>query len=519
MWQSRLFDEVGEPQWVEVDTKRARAERVRDFGGYWLGLEVADRLGLISLLKKLLPEGREEVPRSMMALTLVLMRLCEPSSELRIAEHLYERSSLGDLLGIPADKVNDDRLYRALDSLLPHKAEMEKHLKGRLGELFGLEYDLLLYDVTSTYFEGQSSSNGQAALGYSRDHRPDCKQVCIGLVVSREGMPLGYQVFVGNQADVTTVEDIVGKIEVQYGSLGRIWVMDRGMVSEENLEYLRAGGRRYIIGTPKGQLKCFERELVMDDWQQVREGLEVKLCPSPDGEESFILCRSAARAMKEKQIHERFERRIEKGLVKLVESCRKKKQKAGAIERRVGRLLGANSRAAGLFRVEVRERTDRGAEVAWKKLEEWRAWAELSEGCYLLRSNITDWKAGELWQAYIQLTEAEAAFRIQKGDLRIRPIWHQKEERVQAHILVCFLAYVLWKMLGQMCKRAGLGSEPRKVLDEIAQIKVVDVVMPTKQGTAIRNRCIAQPTKAQAILLQRLQLHLPERIRIHEVVV
>ena len=504
---------------MEVDTKRVRAERVRDFGGYWLGLEVADRLGLISLLQKLLPEGREEIPRSMMALTLVLMRLCEPSSELRIAEHLYERSSLGDLLGIPADKVNCDRLYRVLDSLLPHKAEMEEHLKGRLGELFGLEYDLLLYDVTSTYFEGQSSSNGQAALGYSRDHRPDCKQVCIALVVSREGMPLGYQVFAGNRADVTTVEDIVEKIEAQYGSSGRIWVMDRGMVSEENLEYLREGGRRYIIGTPKGQLKRFERELVMDDWQQVREGLEVKLCPSPDGEESFILCRSTARAIKEKQIHERFEKRIEKGLARLVESCRKKKQKAGAIERRVGRLLGGNSRAAGLFQVEVRERAEGGAEVVWKKLEEWRAWAELSEGCYLLRSNIADWKAEELWQAYIQLTEAEAAFHIQKGDLRIRPIWHQKEERVQAHILVCFLAYVLWKMLGQMCKRAGLGSEPRKVLDEIAQIKAVDVVMPTKQGTVIRNRCIAQPTKAQAILLQRLQLHLPQRMGTHETVV
>jgi len=421
-WQSRLFDEVGEPEWVEVDARRVHAERVRDFGGYWLGLVVADKLGLISLLEQLLPEGREDVPWSMMALTLVLMRLSEPSSELRIAEHLYERSSLVDLLGIPADKVNDDRLYRALDSLLSHKVELEMHLKERLGTLFDLEYDLLLYDMTSTYFEGQGAANEQAALGYSRDHRPDCKQVCIALVVSREGIPLGYEVFAGNRADATTVEDIVAKIEAQYGSAGRIWVMDRGMVSEENLAYLRAGGRRYIVGTPRSQLKRFERELLMDDWQQVREGLEVKLCPSLDGEESFILCRSTARAIKEKQIHQRFETRIEQGLVKLAESCRKKKRKVGAIERRVGRLLGANSRAAGLFRVEVTERAGRGAEVSWEKLEEWRAWAQLSEGCYLLRSNITDWDAEQLWQAYIQLTEAEAAFRIQKGDLRIRPI-------------------------------------------------------------------------------------------------
>ena len=489
---------------------------MRDFGGYWLGLEVSDRLDLIPLLERLLPEGREDIPWSMMAMTLVLMRLCEPSSELRIAEHLYERSTLADLLGIPADKVNDDRLYRALDRLLPYKIEMEKHLKERLGELFDLEYDLLLYDVTSTYFEGQCDRNEQAMRGYSRDHRPDCKQVCIALVVSREGLPLGYEVFDGNRTDVTTVEDIVEKIESQYGTAGRIWVMDRGMVSEENLEFLRAGGRRYIVGTPKSQLKRFEQELLKADWQQVREGLEVKLCPSPDGEESFILCRSAERAAKEKAIHDRFEKRIEKGLIKLADSCRKKKHKLGVMERRVGRLLEGNSRAAGLFRVEVVERVSGGVDVIWEKVEEWRAWAELSEGCYLLRSNVIDWDAEQLWRAYIQLTEAEAAFRIQKGDLGIRPIWHQKEERVQSHILVCFLAYVIWKMLGQMCKRAGLGSEPRKVFDEIAQIKAVDVVMPTRQGTVIRNRCIAQPTKAQAILLQMLQLHLPQRMRIQK---
>ncbi len=515
-WQSRLFDEEGEPEWVEVDTKRVRVEGVRDFGGCWLGLEIADRLDLIPLLERLLPGGREDIPWSMVAMTLVLMRLCEPSSELGIAEHLYEWSTLPDLLGIPAEKVNDDRLYRALDRLLPHKVEMEKHLKERLGELFDMEYDLLLYDVTSTYFEGECAHNGQAMRGYSRDHRPDCKQVCIALVVSREGLPLGYEVFAGNRADVTTVEDIVEKIEAQYGTAGRIWVMDRGMISQDNLEYLRAGGRHYIVGTPKSQLRRFEQELLKADWQQVREGLEVKLCPSPDGEESFILCRSAERVAKEKAIHDRFERRIEKGLVKLTDSCRKKKQKLGAIERRVGRLLEGNSRAAGLFRVQVVERVGGGTDVIWEKVEDWRAWAKLSEGCYLLRSNITDWDAEQLWRAYIQLTEAEAAFRIQKGDMGIRPIWHQKEERVQAHILVCFLAYVLWKMLGQMCKRAGLGNEPRKVFNEIAQIKVVDVLMPTKQGTVIRNRCIAQPTKPQAVLLQMLGLHLPQRMKIHE---
>lgn len=515
-WQSPLFDESAEPEWVEVDTRRVRAERIRDFGGYWLGLQACEQLGLITFLDSI-GQGREKIPWSLMAIVLALLRLCEPSSELRIAEHLYERTILDDLLGIPTDKVNDDRLYRALDHLLPRKVELEKHLKERLGQLFHLEYDLLLYDVTSTYFEGLATKNPQARLGYSRDHRPDCKQICTALVVSREGIPLGYEVFAGNRHDVTTVEEIVEKIERQYGAVGRIWVMDRGMVSEENLEYLRRGKRRYIVGTPKSQLKRFEQQLLTGNWQEVREGLEVKVCPSPDNGETFILCRSGERKLKEKGIHERFEQRLEKGLSHL--AGLKKKQKVGVMERRVGRLMEANSRAAGLFRVEVNAGEDGRVVVVWKKVEAWREWAELSEGCYLLRSNITDWDAEQLWHAYIQLTEAEAAFRIQKDDLRMRPIWHQKEERVNAHILVCFLAYVLWKMIGQMVKRAGLGDEPRKILDEIAQIKVVDIVMPTKQGTDIRKRCIAEPTKAQAFLLQKLGLRLPQRMKIHENVV
>ena len=514
-WQSRLFDETGKPEWVEVDTRRIRVGRMSDFGGYWLGLQMLEKLELTSFLEQTIPQGRESIEWCIMSLALVLWRLCEPSSELHMVEHLYDKSPLGDLLGIPDEKMNETRLYRCLDNLLPHKVALEKHLKGRLGELFNLEYDLLLYDVTSTYFEGEAADNEQAKRGYSRDHRPDCKQVCIALVVSREGLPLGYEVFNGNRHDATTVEDIVKKIESQYGRSGRIWVMDRGMLSEDNLEFLQSKKRRYIIGTPKSQLKNFEQELLSAEWEKIREGLEVKACLSPDGEETFILCRSEARAQKEKAIHDRFEKRIEKGLEKIAESCRKRKQKVGRIERRVGRLLGANTRAAGLFKVEVKESKSGQVEIAWHKEEAWREWAELSEGYYMLRTNITDWKAGELWEAYIQLTQAETAFRIQKSDLKIRPIWHQKEDRVKAHILVCFLAYVLWKMLGQMCKRAGLGNEPRQVFDEIAQIKVVDVIMPTKQGTVITRRCISQPTKAQAVLLQRLNLHLPQYMKIY----
>ncbi len=506
-YQRMLFDDV-EPEWVEVDIQGIRVENCLAFGGPWLGMELLRRLGLIAWLERCMPAGREEVPWSLMALVLVIARLCDPSSELHIAEHFYKDTALCDLLGIAPDKINDDRLYRAMDQLLPHKEALEIHLKNRLGELFGLEYDILLYDVTSTYFEGQAAGNPLAQRGYSRDHRGDCKQVCIGLVVSKCGLPLGYEIFAGNRHDSTTVEEIVQTMERRYGKADRIWVMDRGMVSPENIELLQQDNRRYIIGTPKAMLRKFETQLLSDDWDQVHEGLEVKRCPSPDGDETFILCRSEERRKKEQAIHARFEKRIEEGLRKIEAACSARKCDPITIAKRVGRLLGQNSRAGGLFETDIRKTSDGRTQLVWRKVESWRNWAALSEGCYLLRTNIQDWSGEELWQAYIQLTEAEAAFRIHKSDLQIRPVWHQKTERVQAHILVCFLAYVLWKTLGQMCKAAGLGDEPRRVLEELAKIRAVDVVLPTRSGPEIRRRCVSQPTDHQAILLQRLGLHL-----------
>ena len=453
--------------------------------------------------------GREQISWPAMALVLVLGRLCDPSSELHLAEQSYEAGALADLLGVPAEKVNDDRLYRALDQLLPHKTALEKHLKTSLGDLFQLEYDLLLYDVTSTYFEGQATGNPQAKRGYSRDHRSDCKQVNIALVVSRHGLPLGYEIFDGNRHDSTTVETIVKAMEKQYGKADRIWVMDRGMASEDNLEFLQEGGRRYILGTAKGMLKRFEQELTAKDWKEVHEGLEVRLCPAPEGKEVFILCRSAERRQKEQAMHKRFEERIEEGLNKIAASCAKKKQLAVKIAERVGRLMGQNTRAAKLFETSVTQDDAGRAKLTWTKVAAWRDWASLSEGCYLLRSNISDWSGEELWHAYVQLTEAESAFRTQKSDLALRPIWHQKKDRVQAHILVCFLTYVVWKTLGQMCHQAGLGDEPRKVFEQLQQIRIVDVVLTTRSGLEIRRRCVSHPTEHQAILLQRLGLHLP----------
>jgi hypothetical protein len=283
------------------------------------------------------------------------------------------------------------------------------------------------------------------------------------------------------------------------------------------VSFLQQGGRRYILGTAKGMLRQFEKQLLAGDWREVHEGLEVKLCPAPAGDEVFILCRSAQRRLKEQAMHDRFEQRIEKKLIAMVESCRKRKQNPLVMSRRVGRVLGRNTRAAGLFQVEVETDGQGRAQVRWSKREEWRDWTRLSEGCYLLRSNVTDWSGEELWRAYIQLTEAEAAFRLHKSDLVMRPVWHQKQHRVQAHILVCFLAYVLWKTLGRLCHQAGLGDEPRKVFAELQQIALVDVVMPTRSGTAIRKRCVSRPTEHQAILLQRLGLQLPSNLEMTRV--
>src|SRR4030043_812349 len=372
------------------------------------------RLGLDQFFLEHVCGGREEIPWGIMAEVLVLCRLCHPSSELNIAEHFFEQTALADLLGIRSDKITEDRLYRALDQVLPFKEALEQHLKERAGTLFKLEYDLFLYDVTSTYVEGEARINPLAQRGYSRDHRGDCKQICIGLVVSREGFPLGYELFPGNRTDVTTVEEIIKLMEGRYGKANRIWVMDRGMVSEENIGLLTKEGRRYILGTQRSQLKKYEGGLLKTDWQGCHEGLEVKGGDSPAGEEVFILCRSRDRAEKEKAIHDRFEQRIAEALVRMQKSCEKRRNQVGVMERRIGKLLGKNSRAAGLFDVLV-EKGERGeAKVIWTKREDWRGGSRLSEGGYMLRSNIRDWSPEELWKAYIQLTGEEEAFRIYK---------------------------------------------------------------------------------------------------------
>ena len=297
---------------VLVDLKGIRLERTRDFGDVWLAWGLWRLLGLDVLLEQEMRHSRATVPWHIVAAILTVARFCEPSSELHIETTWYRRTALEDLLHVSPETVHTDRLYAGLDELLPHKETIEKHLQQRLGQLFDLDYELLLYDVTSTYFEGQCKGNPQAKRGYSRDKRSDCLQVCIALVVTTDGMPLGYEVFAGNRHDSTTVEEIVETMEEKHGKANRIWVMDRGMVSESNLSFVRRREGSYIVGTPKATLRKFEAALVeQKDWSEVEAGVEVKLVPSPDGEETFILARSAERREKEKAIHERFIQRME----------------------------------------------------------------------------------------------------------------------------------------------------------------------------------------------------------------
>lgn len=522
--QGKLFEPDVLGATVAVKLDRVRLERSRSFGAVWLGWILWQALKLDELCSVLMPRARESVAWGEVIALLVIGRLCEPSSELHVAERWYRTTALEDLLGVAPESVYDERLYRALDRLLPHKAAIETHLVKRLGELFKLDYDLLLYDVTSTYFEGVADPM-IAKRGYSRDHRPDCVQVNIALVVTREGMPLGYEVFSGNTTDVTTVQEIVSGMESRFGKANRVWVMDRGMVSAQNIAWLNETGRRYVIGTARAELRRWSKQLAeKNDWRHIREDVEVKICRGPEGSETFLLCRSASRLEKEKAMHERFSQRIEDGLAALARRIDKSKSglDRGALERQIGRLLERNARAAARYAISITEEdsTPAGFKLTWSTRAEWNDWASVSEGTYILRTNIHDWTDEELWKTYIQLTEAEAAFRIQKSDLCIRPIWHHKEGRIKAHILICFLAYVMWKTLQQWQSRAGLGDSPRTILTEFSRIHAADIVLPLADALPreLRIRCVVRPEREQTILLQRLGLALPERLRVPQAV-
>jgi len=498
--------------WQQVDRNGIRVERLRQFGRVYLGLALWRRLGLHTCLQALLTAGREDLGWDQIACVLTLGRFCAQPSELSLAERWYDDTALEDLLGVPLEKINDARLYRGLDALLPHKDALCQHLLQKYRDWFGVQFEFLLYDVTSTYFEGLAQKNEKAARGYSRDQRPDCKQVCIGLVVSPEGLPLAYEVFAGNRNDVTTLEEIVTMMEDKYGQPRRVWVLDRGIVSEQNLAWLRERGATYLVGTPKSQLKAHQAALLeQQDWQEVRPGLEVKLVPTTEGTEQFLLCRSRDRASKERAMLQRQWNRLRAELAKIDTSLRRQAEAdLEKVGRRIGRWLGKYPAAAAMLTVSV-EKNARGHGMGLQISErtERLQWARLTQGAYLLRTNHPSKDPAPLWRWYIQLTQAEAAFRTGKSDLQLRPVFHQKTRRVEAHILVSFLSLALWRVLEQWMRAKGLGNCGRQLLLELDELRSLDVVLPTREAGEVRLRMVSRPEKPLAQLLAQLGLELP----------
>jgi len=508
--------------WREIDLHGVRVERLRQFGRVYLGLALWRRLGLHTCLQQLLPAGQEDISWEQIACVLTLGRFCGQPSELSLAERWYDDTALTDLLGVPLDKINDARLYRGLDALLPHQEALCQHLLGQSRDWFGVQFEFLLYDVTSTYFEGLAQKNEKAARGYSRDQRPDCKQVCLGLVVSPEGLPLAYEVFAGNRNDVTTREQIVKLMEDKYGQPRRVWVLDRGIVSEQNLAWLRQRGAAYLVGTPKSQLKAHQAALLeRQGWQEARPGVEVKLVKTSEGSEQFLLCHSTDRASKERAMLERQLGGLRTELAKIDTSLRRQPEadleKAG---RRIGRWLGKYPAAAAVLIITLKKNAQghaRGLQI--NERTERLEWTRLAHGAYLLRTNHPSEDPAPLWRWYIQLTQAEAAFRTGKSDLHLRPVLHQKTRRVEAHILVSFLSLVLWRVLEQWMRAKGLGDCGRQLLVELDELRSLDVVLPTREVGEVRLRVVARPDKLLAQLLARLGLDVPSQPKTVENVV
>jgi len=500
---------------ARVRVSQVRFERVRQFGLCFLGLELWKRLELDRFWEGLLDGEAADVAWSRVAALLAINRLCAPSSELGIEERWYPTTALDDLLGIAAGKINDTRLYRCLDRLLPHKTKLERHLKERYGELFGAEFDVLLYDLTSSYVEGQAEKDPMLQRGYSRDHRPDCKQVVIALIVNVEGFPLSYETFDGDRTDVTTLEAVMRMVERKYGRARRIWVFDRGIVSEANLAALRKRGGQYLVGTPRSKLKGMERQLLAGTWTQVREQVEAQLVSMPSGTETYVLCRSMARREKERAIRRRFSAGMERALQNLAQRVEKGQLKdRSKIERRLGKIQERYVQVADLYEAGLSQTGGRWV-LTWKVIEERRAWREAREGAYLLRTNLEGATVEVLWTKYIQLTEAEAAFRALKSELSIRPLFHQLEPRVKAHILVAFLGYSLWVTLKHLLRPKNCDCSPTQALALLATIQSADIVLPTTDGREIRLRRVAALSPEQQQLLAELSISFPDRFNLN----
>jgi transposase len=527
LFPSHVAPPPDDPQVARVLLNKVRLERTRQFGSCFLGLNLWKRLELDRFFEETVDQKASDVPWSRVAALLAINRLCAPGSELAIEQRWYPSTALDDLLEIEEGKINDTRLYRCLDRILPHKTKLERHLKERYGALFGAEFDVLLYDLTSTYVEGAAENNPMVRRGYSRDHRPDCEQLVIALIVNNEGFPFSYETFDGNRADVSTMETVLRMVERKYGKARRIWVFDRGIVSEENLAAIRKRDGQYLTGTPRSQMKQFEAELLKEDWTRVRPEVEVKKAAIPQGEETYILCRTSGRQEKEKAIRNRFSNSMEtalKGLEKAILTGRLKDR--NKMERRLGKIQARHPQVNDLYDLALRD-TAEGVRLFWQIKEDRQSWRESREGAYLLRTNLKAETAEELWSKYMQLTEAEASFRALKSELSVRPLFHQLEPRVKAHVMVAFLGYALWVTLKHVLKRrptvlptpsaSGVDNaqpmSPMRAIALLSTLQSADIVLPTTDGREIRLRRITEPTAEQKSLLRQLGISLPEPLQ------
>lgn len=533
--QLRLFPDAedialpDEPDIVRVRLREVGWTNARRFGDVWLARWLWQYLGLDHIIERHLPQGKETVRPSDIVAIEVINRLCQPCSEFALAEHWYASTALEDLLGVPDAAVTKDRLYRTLDHLLQSQVSIENDLKQHFGELFRLEYDLLLYDLTSSYFEGLAEENELAQRGYSRDHRSDCKQIVVALVVTRAGFPLAHQTFAGNTRDLATVKRIVTAIETRFGTSERVWVMDRGMIDEESLAFLSEPGRRYLLSTKRHALAEFQDELRSSGWQRLPDNpdVEVKLLKRDDIH--YLLARSKPRRHKERAMRRRQRRGLAKALQKLqVRVSRGRLKKRDKIIEAIGRLKERFPKAHPFVTVTVGTKKGEFA-YAWHvaKFKD----ALVRDGAYLLRSNQSGWSAQEFWETYIQLTVVERAFRVLKSNLLLRPIWHHYSGRTQAHVFVCVLAYALWKTLDHLAKRAGLQTlihkpDPRRgqavpkprpmspevILRELARIQMGDIHLQTMDNRQLVLRRVARPEGEAKRILTALGLEVPERL-------
>jgi transposase len=532
--QLRLFPDDDLPLPDEPNVVRVRLDKIgwsngRRFGDIWLARWLWQFLQLDQIVTRQVPQGKETVaPADVIAIE-VINRLCQPCSEFALAEHWYAATGLEDLLGVPDAEVTKDRLYHTLDQLRAAKENIENDLKRRFGELFQLDYELLLYDLTSTYFEGLAEGNELAQRGYSRDHRSDCKQVIVALVVTREGFPLAHYTWEGNTQDLKTVQRLVSAIEARFGKSQRVWVMDRGMISDEALTFLHADGRRYLLATKRPALNAFQAELRAPGWHGLPDNPDVQVKQLTRDEVYYLLARSRPRRLKERAIRRRQRRGLAEALKKLqtrVSAGRLKKR--DKILEAVGRLKERFPKGRPFVTISVSVNPV-SLSYVWN-VSKFRA-ALVGDGAYLLRSNQSGWSAQEFWETYIQLTVVERAFRVLKSELLLRPIWHQYSGRTEAHVFVCVLAYALWKTLDHLAKRAGLQTLIRKpdeerpeaspqarpmtpevILREFSQIQIGDIELETTSGQKLVLRRVARPNAEQKRILDALGLHLPERL-------